>query len=297
MPAVAEVAAARPGGLAGAYVALGEGTSALGLNPAGVSRDTGVSYQGSVRPHISRLGAVAWSFPATGGQWALSATYVDYDVVVETDEKQNALSTLRPFNLYPAITYARRLGEDLHVGGTFRLAHETLGNFEGSTSAFGAGFDAGLQYQAARNLALGVALTHVGRQFTGYFEGDDRRGALPAALRVGAAYQPRARRQLTVIGDAVAPWHGSPYVAVGAEYAVLTEWTLRGGTRWSVEDVRNLRGVIDPNADLAARGGEAVKVAAGTTVRVGPVAVDYAAQWWRELGVVQSLTVTWRAER
>ncbi len=297
MPSVAEVAAARPGGLAGAYTASGTGPSALGINPAGLARDTGRVYQGSVRPQLSRIGAVAGSFPATGGQWAVSATYVDYDALVATDENQNVQGTLRPFNLYPAVSYARVLGERTAVGTSFKLAYETLGDFEGSTPAFGAGFDVGLHYQAARNLALGAALTNVGRQFTGYFEGDGRRASLPAAVRAGAAYQPRGNRKLTLVADAVAPWHASPYAAFGAEYAVLPEWMLRGGTRWSVEDVRNLMGVIDPNAGIEERGGEAVKLAVGTTVEMGPVAVDYAAQWWRELGVVQSLSVTWKAGR
>jgi hypothetical protein len=295
MPAIAEAAAARPAGLAGAHTALGVGPSALGVNPAGLARDTGVVYQGSLRAHLTRSGAVAWSFPAMGGQWAVSATYVDYDVLTETDENMNVLGTLRPFNLYPAVTYARALGEHLHVGGTFKLAHETLGAFEGATSAWGAGLDAGLQYQMARNLTVGAAVTNIGRQFSGYYEGDTRRGILPLAVRGGVAYQPRGNRQLTLVADAVAPWHASPYVALGAEYAVMPEWTVRGGTRWSGDDVRNLVGVIDPNAGIEERGGEAVKLAAGTTVQVGPVAVDYAAQWWRELGVVQSLTVSWQA--
>jgi hypothetical protein len=28
-------------------------------------------------------------------------------------------------------------------------------------------------------------------------------------------------------------------------------------------------------------------------VRVGSASVDYAAQWWRELGLVHSLTIAW----
>lgn len=301
MPAIAEVAAARPAGLAGAYTGVagvangGGGPSALGINPAGLARDTGTAYQGSVRPHVTRIGAVTGMFPATGGQWAVSASYVDYGSMVYTDEDQRGLGTLKPFSVYPAVSYARAIGERTAMGATVKLAYETLGEFEGSTPAFGAGFDVGLHYQAARNLTFGAAITNAGRQLTGHVDENGRRGALPAAVRAGAAYQPRANRQLTLIADVVAPWHASPHAALGAEYAVLSEWILRGGTRWSAEDVRNLLGVIDPNAGIDERGGEAVKLAAGTTIKVGPVAVDYAAQWWRELGIVQSLTLTWRA--
>lgn len=301
MPSVALVPAARPGGLAGAYAALGEGPSALGLNPAGLARDSATVYLGSVRPDMARTGAVAVAFPGggvfAGGQWAVSATYVDYDEVLALDENQNAQGTLKPYNLYPAVSYARRLGERLRVGATAKLAHETLGDFEGSTPAWGAAVDVGVHYQAARGLALGAALTNAGRQFTGHYEGDERRGALPAALRAGAAWQPRGRRQLVLVAEAEAPLHAAPSAALGGEYTVRPEWVVRAGTRWSSEDVRNLMGQIDPNAGIDERGGEAVKLAGGTTVNVGPVSVDYAAQWWRELGVVHALTVAWSMGR
>lgn len=297
MPGIAESPAARPAGLAGAYTALGSGPSAVGFNPALVARDTFTTYQGSVRAGLNRVGAVAWSFPAVGGQWAVSATYVDFESVVHTDENQGVVGTLKPFNLYPAVTYARALGDRLHAGATVKLARETLGDFEGSTAALGAGFDAGLRYQAARNVGFGLAVTNVGRRFNGYFEGDESRGGLPAVVRAGAVYQPRGRRHLTLAADVDLPWHSAPRASLGAEYAVLPEWVLRAGTRWSAEDVRNVAGLIDPNAGLEERGGEAVKLAAGTTVQVAGVAVDYAAQWWRELGLVHALSVAWSVGR
>mgnify|MGYP000709427525 CR=1 FL=1 len=36
-------------------------------------------------------------------------------------------------------------------------------------------------------MSLGLSLTNVGRQLTGYFEGDERRASLPGALRAGIA--------------------------------------------------------------------------------------------------------------
>lgn len=297
MPGIAETPAARPAGLAGAYTALGAGPSAVGINPALVARDTVTSYEGSVRAGINRVGAVAWSFPATGGQWAVSATYVDYDAVVAIDENQAGQGIIRPFNLYPAVTYARAFGDRLHAGGTVKFARETLGEFEGSTAALGAGFDAGVRYQAARNLGLGLAVTNVGRRFSGYFDGDDSRGGLPAVVRAGAVYTPRGKRPLVLAADVDLPWHAAPRASLGAEYTVLPEWVLRAGTRWSTEDIRNLYGEIDPNAGVEERGGEAVKIAVGTTVKVGPVSVDYAAQWWNDLGLVHALTVAWSTGR
>jgi hypothetical protein len=289
--------AARPAGLAGAYTALGTGATAIGINPAGLSRESGRVYSGSVRPDMARVGSVAYAFPALKGRWAVSASYVDYDEIIATDENQASLGTLHPFSLYPAVTYARPLGEHWHWGGTLKLARETLGDFEGSQAAYGAGLDAGVQYQpTGRGIGFGAAVTNVGRQLNGHFEGDAGSASLPTAARAGVSYQPQGQRQLMLTVDAEAPVHSAPSLALGGEYRVLAEWELRAGTRWSRDDIRNLFGWIDPNSGIEERGGEAVKLAVGTTLRLGPVAVDYAAQWWSDLGIVHALTVAWAME-
>lgn len=294
MQAIALVPAARPAGVSGAYTALGSGTSSLGINPAGLARESGPTYSGSVRSGMVRAGSVVYAFPALQGRWAFGASYIDYNEVLETDENGAVHGTLRPFNLYPSVTYARPAGERWRWGATFKMARETLGEFEGAQPAYGAGVDAGVQYQpAVRNLGFGAAVTNVGRQFSGHFEGDDHRGFLPGAVRAGVFYQPRGERKVVLTADLEAPFYSAPLVAAGAEYRVISEWTLRAGTRWSRDDLRNLFGWIDPNSGIEERGGEAAKLAAGTSLQVGPVAVDYAAQWWRELGIMHALTVAW----
>lgn len=291
---IAMVPAARPAGLAGAYTALGAGQSALGINPAGLALEKGMAYSGSVQSGLTRIGAVAGSIPLAGGSFAVSASYMDHGEITMTDENAADVGTAHPYNLYPAVSYARAHGESFRWGTTAKLGRESLGDFEGSRPAYGVGFDAGVQYQPARkNYGFGASATNLGRQLTGYYEGDDTRRALPGALHAGAFYQPRGQRQLTLTADFETPFHSPYVVAAGAEYRVIPEWTLRAGTRWNREDFRNLRGWLDPNAGIEEQGGEASKLAAGTTVRVGPVAVDYAAQWWRDLGFVHYLTVGW----
>ena len=293
MSAITLVAAARPAGLAGAYSALADGASAIGINPAGLARESGQHFSGSVRPDMVRVGSVAYTRPAYGGRLAVSASYVDYDEITGTDENQNVTGTLHPFSLYPALSYARAQGERWRWGTTLKVAHETLGDFEGSRPAFGAGIDAGIQYQpAVRNVGFGASVTNLGRKFTGYTESDEG-GPLPGMVKGGLFYHPRGRKQLAIVADVELPFYDAPVLALGGEYRVLSEWELRAGTRWNTDDMRNLYGWLNPSADIEKRGGEAIKLAAGTTVRVGSVAVDYAAQWWQSLGLVHSLTVAW----
>lgn len=297
-PSIALVPAARPGGLAGAHAAAGADLAALGINPAGLAHGNGPAFSGSVRPDLARVGAAGYAFDAPwafGGRMAVAVTYVDYDAVAATDEQGTVTGTVRPYNLYPSVTWARAFGDGLRAGATVKLARESLG--EPDEAALGAAVDAGVQYRFVPSgmgpLALGASVTNAGRQFTGYGASDDRRGALPVAARVGAAYEPRTRRALTLVADAEFPWHAPAAVMAGAEYRILPEWEVRGGTRWSREDFRNLFGWIDPNAGIRERGGEALKLAGGTTLRVAGVSVDYAAQWWRGLGLVHALGITW----
>jgi hypothetical protein len=299
LAAIAIVPAARPAGLAGAYSAIGSGSTTIGINPAGLVRESGRVYSGSARPDMTRVGAVTYAFPALEGRFAVGAAYVDYDQILATDENMSVQGTLRPYSLYPSVTYARGHGEgeSWRWGATLKLARETLGDFEGSSPAYGAGFDAGVQYQPARrNLGFGASLTNIGRQFSGHFEGDNARGSLPGAARAGVFYQPQGQRQLVLAADLEAPFHAAPALALGGEYRMIPEWLLRAGTRWSRDDLHNVLGWIDPNAGIVERGGEALKLAAGTTLQMGPVSVDYAAQWWRDLGIVHALTVAWSIE-
>jgi hypothetical protein len=293
LTAITIVPAARPAGLAGAYSALAEGASSIGVNPAGLARESGQHFSGSVRPDMVRVGSVAYTRPGFGGRLAVSASYVDYDEILATDENQSITGSVHPFSLYPAVSYARTHGERWRWGATVKAAHETLGEFEGTRSAFGAGFDAGVQYQpAVRNVGFGASVTNVGRKFTGHTASDGP-GPLPGMAKAGIFYLPRGKSQLALTADVEAPFYSPPVLAVGTEYRVLSVWELRAGTRWNADDFHNLYGWLNPSEGIRERGGEAVKLAAGTSVHVGPVDVDYAAQWWRELGLVHSLTVAW----
>jgi hypothetical protein len=293
LTAITIVPAARPAGLAGAYSALAEGSSSIGINPAGLSRESGQNFSGSVRPDMARVGSVAYSRPAFGGQFAVSASYVDYDEIPGTDENGNGTGSLHPYSLYPAVTYARAQGERWRWGATLKAARETLGDFEGSRAATGAGIDAGVQYQpAVRNVGFGASVTNLGRKFTGHTRSDET-GPLPGMAKGGVFYHPRGRKQLALVADLEVPFYSPAALALGAEYRLLSVWDIRAGTRWNSDDLRNLYGWLNPSEGIDERGGEAVKVAAGTTVHVGPVGVDYAVQWWRELGTVHSLTVAW----
>ncbi len=297
-PGLSIDASARSAGLAGAACALPEGTESLGDNPAGLVEDRGHAvYRGSVRaqPDGADAGAVAYAQPwGDRAQIAVGAGYLDYGSIQSLDELGNPTgATLRPMSFYPAATYAQRDGEHWRWGATFKMATEYLGDFEGSQAALGMGADVGVQYQpAARNLGFGASLVNVGKKIRGHFAGDADRGGFPTVANAGLFYHPIGQDKVTLTAQAELPFYDAPAAALGCEYRYSPQWTLRAGTRWDVNDVRNIL-VETGSVGGAPRYGSAMKAAAGTSLQVGAIGVDYALQWWVDLGFVHTLALSW----
>jgi hypothetical protein len=288
---------ARPAGMAGAYAALAEGTSSIGINPAGLAHLTGSSYSGTVRyaPDAADGGDVAYARPLSdGSELAISAAYLNYGSIQSLDENGQPLGSLNPFDFYPAVTYARAQGDHVQWGVSLKGAQEYQGNFAGSQNAFGVGADAGVQYHPARNLGVGASVVNLGFKLRGH-SSDEATGSdlLPADFRVGGVIRPQGLEDMSIELDAEAPLYEPMALSLGYEYRVLPEWDLRAGTRWDSNDIRNLLGWLGATQNVET-GGSALKASVGTTLQVGRADVDYALQWWNDLGFVSQLTLTWR---
>lgn len=293
------VAAARSSGLAGACVAQGDGTGAIGINPAGLVRETGQDFTGTIRyhPDAANAGLVAYSRPlGSDGRLAFSASYLNYGTIPGRDENDQPIGDLAPFSFYPAVTYARSAGSRWRWGASLKMALEDPGKFDGAQKAVAMGADAGFQYQAARNVGIGVSVVNVGRELRGYsHDGTASSGSLPGAFKAGAFLHPRGLERMSIELDAEAPFYEVPALALGYEYRVMSEWDVRAGTRWDSNDIRNLLGWLGATGN-AEHYGSALKAATGTTLRTGHADVDYALQWWSDLGIVHALTLSWRVD-
>ncbi len=293
---------ARPAGLAGAYTSLAEGVSAIGFNPAGLAQGDAGPYQyysGSLRlhPDAANAGQVAYSRPfGKNARIALSGAYLNYGTIQTMEDPDHLTGTVQPFSFYPALTYASFQDEHWRWGATVKGVLEDPGAFDGAQKALGAGVDAGVQYRPARNLGLGASVVNVGPKLRGHSKNETSgSGWLPGEFRGGAYFRPHGLERMLVTVDAELPFQEVPAVAVGYEYRVIPEWDVRAGTRWDYNDVRNLLGWIGATqADELY--GSALKASAGTTVRAGRADVDYAVQWWNDLGFVHALTVGWRID-
>ena len=292
---------ARPAGLAGAYTALGEGISAIGYNPAGLVHEDGHSlYSGSLRyqPDGANAGEVAYSRAwGMSSRVALSATYLNFGSgIAGRDENNNPTGELNPSSFYPALTYARAESDKLQWGATLKGAIEDPGSFQGAQTALGVGADAGFQYQPARNLGLGASVVNAGVKLRGHSANEATgSGYLPGQFKVGGYLHPPGLERMTVSLDAELPFYNVPALALGYEYRIIPEWEVRAGTRLDYNDVKNILGWTGATKSIE-QNGSAFKASGGTTLRMGNADVEYAVQWWTDLGFVHSITVSWRVD-
>ncbi len=291
------ISAARPAGLAWSYTALGDGVDAVGINPAGLARESARIFYGSLRyhPDLADAGEVAYSQPfGEEGRLAFSATYINFGTISYVDENNQSLGEdLKPSSFYPVLTYARSQGDKWNWGASVKGALEDPGAFDGAQKAVGAGADAGIQYRPARNFGLGASVVNAGIKLRGHSLGETAgSGYLPGAFKAGTFFHPQGLEQMSIAVDAELPFFNVPALALGYEYRVIPEWDVRAGTRLDYNDIHNLLewGGAIQSSEL---NGSAMKVAAGTSLHVGDFNVDFAEQWWTDLGFVSQLAVSW----
>ena len=288
---------ARPAGLAGAYTAMAQGIDAVGYNPAGVAKaGPGRSIAGTLRYHMLDIasGNATYAYPgATGMSYAFSAAYINYGRIDELDEEGNASGRkILPSSFNPSLTAARKVGENLRFGASLRGLSEYLGDFNGSSVAFGWAIDAGMQYQPnVRNLGFGIAVVNAGRKESPHYVGGDKGGMLPLALKGGMFYFPLDLPKAKVALDLEVPFHESPRVAGGAEYALMPSFTIRAGGKVDWAEADYLAKTITDERPERLRGGIALKGAGGFTFAADDLAVDYAVQYWHGLSWVHALTL------
>lgn len=288
---------ARPAGLAGAYTSMAQGEDAVGYNPAGLSKlETNRSVSATIRYHMVDVtsGNVTYVFPgSTGLKYAFSAAYINYGRIQELDE--NGMATLEehvPASFNPSITASKKVSDRLRLGATFKGLSEYLGDFEGSKLGLGWGVDAGLLYQpAARNLGFGMSLLNLGNKIASHWEGGEVGGLLPVSLKGGMFFHPLDLPKGRIALDVELPWHDSPLVSGGIEYAYTQGLVLRTGTRLSLPEAKHYFLKATDQRPGTFGGGNALKLAGGFTFQTEGLGLDYAAQYWHGLSWVHALTL------
>jgi len=282
-------------GLAEANTVLGEGTDAIGSNPAGLSRATSSrTLAGTLRFWTlgESGGQIAYSFGDSLSRFALGAAYMNYGEIDMLDEEARPLGIAQPSSFSPSLTYARAFSERWRLGGTLKGYQEYLGDFEGAQSAIGIGVDVGLLYNPkVRNLGFGMALLNAGRKWTAHtYDGSDA-GYTPAAIRAGLYYIPPAWAKLRLASEIQIDDGDNPILSAAGEYGFSSFVQFRAGVRGNWREMKHLWTVVSEGNAGPFYGGEARRLGAGFTLNHGGLALDYGLQWWTDLGIVHGLTL------
>jgi hypothetical protein len=205
-------------GVGSAYAALANDVTAGYWNPAGLAR---IEYPQIALSHDERFGnLVNYDYAAVAipygvntidtesgettynaSSFAISVIRLGIDGIPDTrkawaDSNGNGLfddgSNLRPdygaitfFNASDWVvylTYAKHSSENLFIGANLKIIRRNIGEFHGT----GIGFDAGVQYLAARDLVLGANLQDVTTTFVAWNTGTNE--LISPTLKLGAAY-------------------------------------------------------------------------------------------------------------
>ena len=289
---------ARPAGLAGAYTAAAQGIDAVGYNPAGIAKDEpGRVFSGTFRYHMLSVasGNASYAFPGEDSAWSyvFSAAFINYGHIQELDEDGNATGAqMMPSSFNPSFTAARRVSDNLRLGGTLRGFSEYLGDFNESQLAWGWGVDIGMQYQpSVKNLGFGIAVLNLGRKERSQIIGGSTGGLLPVSVKAGLFYLAPDLPKARFLADGEMPLHGVPRLSGALEYAYSPAFTLRVGSRIDWNEATHYYNALTDAETGTWQGGDALKLTTGFTFASDGYSVDYAAQYWQGLSWVHALTL------
>jgi hypothetical protein len=188
---------ARSLGMGGATLATVTGNEAIFWNPAGLARSTGANeILVSHMAYIADIGVdfVALSTRLEGiGYLGLSLKSLSIGAVPITteDHPDGTGESVTPSFMVIGGTFARRMSDQISIGGSMNLLLERMGE----ASATGIAFNGGIQYLSlggVEGLNFGVAVKNVGPQLK--YDGDAllRTGQLNDVTRPDAIYKVEA---------------------------------------------------------------------------------------------------------
>ncbi|HUL44319.1 MAG TPA: PorV/PorQ family protein [Bacteroidota bacterium] len=228
---------ARAIGIGGAQVAVAEGASSLGFNPAGILSvndvGVGITYTAWLADIQHSFAGIVKNIPGVGAIGA-SVTVLRTDDMIETTP-QFPEGTGRTFNASDyafGLAYARQVTDQFRVGVEGKWIQSYLYNSDYGASTFAV--DIGTLYDIpVLRSHLGVSLTNIGRDVTFI----DEPYSIPTALKFGVLVDIVktdenmfvSTLQVTRVNDANEQWNW------GVEYTFNKLIALRGGYKFGYD--------------------------------------------------------------
>ncbi len=228
---------ARAVGIGGAQVAVAEGASSLGFNPAGIMGvgdiGVGLSYTSWFANIQHSFAGIVKNIPGFGAV-GISVVTLTTDDMIETTPQfpEGTGRVFRASDYAFGIAYARQVTELFRVGINGKIIQSYLFNTEAGASSFA--FDIGTLYDIpVLRSHIGVSLTNIGKDVKFLQE----TYSLPTALRFGvlvdvintADEKFISTLQISRLNDADEQYN------LGMEYVFNNLISLRGGWKFSYD--------------------------------------------------------------
>jgi hypothetical protein len=246
---VPALSGAQTAGRAGAFARMGFGARGMGMGNAMTAVITGEvsSYYNPALPAFSTARYAAASFGIlsldrslnflsftqpihpTGG---LSLGLINAGVrdIDGRDADGGQTGTYSTYENQVYLSFSNRVDENVSIGVTMKLYHSKL--FEGVTTTT-VGFDAGIVVRPVDHFTVGLALQDIGSKYKWNTkdvnaDGKETEDKFPMMKRLGFAYEIPGHDAVAAI-DMENTAGGSLTFRGGVEYAIVEQFTLRGG--------------------------------------------------------------------
>lgn len=247
---------ARQAAMGATYTALGNGdaNSTFG-NPAGLTNVSDIEAIFNRTNWIADIGYNSISFAKSFesiGYFALHLANVDYGSIPETinseiagEDRTEAVLTGRTFtasDLAIGISYARKITEQLSIGGSAKWIRETIAEVSMDNWAIDVGT---LFYTGYRSLRLGIVARNFGpdSHFFGFneeFQSEPVDVKMPLDFRFGIAMDffdsSPSPHLLTLALEANHPNDGKEKIHIGTEYTFQKIFSIRGGYKINYDE-------------------------------------------------------------
>jgi hypothetical protein len=228
---------ARAVGMGGAQVALAEGVSAVGFNPAGMLSVNDYAFGATYTVWFADIqhsyAGLVKNFPGLGAIGVSLTLLATDDMAVTTPAHPEGTGEFFRASDYAfSVAYARQVSDKFSVGINSKIIKSYLYNTELGAASFA--FDIGTLYDIpVLQSRLGVSLTNIGNDLQYINEPY----SLPTSLRFGvlvnvleqAGSQLRATFQVSRNNDAEEQYN------VGGEYMLMGVFALRGGWKFAYD--------------------------------------------------------------
>ncbi|HTY02061.1 MAG TPA: type IX secretion system protein PorQ [Bacteroidota bacterium] len=188
---------ARPGALAGSFIAVADDPASLFYNPAALGTLSSARLSASFFKNLLDVNAGSLVYGQSIGDlgtFGAGVIYQNYGSFNETDEVGNVLGTFTASDLALEVGYANTLDENLYYGVGVKFIYSSLA---GTSSTAIAG-DAGLFYMIPESrLTFGFSIRNAGSQLSTYL---GVREDLPLDVSVGASIVPKGLPLLLNVG-------------------------------------------------------------------------------------------------